>query len=233
MSQEASSSRESSERKSSSRSSKSRSMQRRAVLRNNFLMAGYRRIILATFFSLLGNALGLGLLFWTLSWKSEDAYIPIFADSRLLIEPPLNEIYGSENDVMKFADSAIRSIFTYDYKNYVGQFQTTHSYFTENGWQRFAEGVKFSGALDMVKKGKMVVSVNILGAPVIKKSEMYGGRLGWVVSVPNVKVTYESPNSKSAESITQPRTIEMLIVRTPLKERPLGYAIATITERQE
>ena len=140
---------------------------------------------------------------------------------------PLERPIQTTNEVLNWAtDSVVRS-FTLNFANYQSQLNEHRLLFTDSGWKSYQNALERSKVLATIIKEQLASTAVPQGAPVIvSQGIVEGGRYGWRIELP-LLLTYENVSGRNSE----PRVVELVVVRRPEVENPRGLGIAQIFAR--
>lgn len=130
---------------------------------------------------------------------------------------PLNQPNMKTDDVMKWAQTAVKAVYSYDFKNYKQQIQDTQTYFTDTGWKAFNDALAKSNNLKIVESKKLVASA-VTNKPTLIEEGVKNGRYTWKLQMPIV-ASYEN----ESKLIKQNLIITLLVSRT---NSPPGVGIS-------
>lgn len=122
--------------------------------------------------------------------------------------------------LVKLAQDATLSAFSYNYQNYKKQFDTTSKFFTPEGWSAFSKALKKSNNIAEVKNNKMSVTAKLDGKVSLKKQKIVNGEKTWQVLVP-IAVTY----SGMQQNILQNLDVSVTLVPVDKTVNAQGFAI--------
>jgi intracellular multiplication protein IcmL len=154
-------------------------------LRNDFYRDSYRGALAAFILSLLVNIGLAGLCFYQWGHQPKPAYIASTADGRILPRQPLTKpTFGSEAQLLEWAQQAIIASYTYDYVSFKTQLEQASHYYSVNGWKEFEQKMKVSQQLPTAIRSKAIVVSQPTGVPTITQQGLLNGRLVWVIHMP-------------------------------------------------
>lgn len=106
--------------------------------RNAFYRDGYRLLLRISMIQGIVIALLVGAIVSLLfTVQTRQIYFATTSDGRIINIVPLNEPYRSQAEVIAWASDSIRSVMSFDYKDYRGRLQQVSSNFTPTGWDSF------------------------------------------------------------------------------------------------
>ena len=126
----------------------------------------------------------------------------------------------SAHVLVKLAEQATLSAFTYDHRNYRHNLNKTEKFFTRDGWKAYSRALRSSNNIQEVTHDSMIVSAKLAGHPRLIKQRFFDGKKAWQVQVP-VQVSY---NGK-IQRIQQNLDVEITIVPVASKLSSKGIAI--------
>lgn len=181
------------------------------TLRNRFFFMMYRYSSLVFITSLVSFLFSIGFLIFFARQPVPPQYIPINEDGTYIKLDPLSTC-KKDADVQKFALSAIKKLYKYDYINYADQLQEAAAYFTAPGWNKYLEEYSRSNTLLAVKENKWIVSVVPLSVPIINKTWMDNGVCTWEIKTP-LSITYVgASNSQNPKGDLYMRVVRQSVI---------------------
>lgn len=145
---------------------------------------------------------------------------------------PLNEPYISDGALLGWFRDCVVQANTYNFVEYREQFtRAAQACFTDDGWSGYAEALSRSGAVKLVREGRLIASGNSTGAPVITRKGERGGKHTWMIEMP-LAVTYQG--GQSGRNVNTQRLIVTAVVeRVPTYQRKNGVGIAQYVAKEE
>lgn len=189
--------------------------------RNAFYRDGYRLLLRISMIQGIVIALLVGAIVSLLfTVQTRQIYFATTSDGRIINIVPLNEPYRSQAEVIAWASDSIRSVMSFDYKDYRGRLQQVSSNFTPTGWDSFSKALKDSNIIDAVEARKLVVSLDLTLAPEIKNAFVKNGIYSWYLQVP---VTVRFDGAEPPQPIAT--TLILQVVRVSTLQNPEGISI--------
>ena len=189
------------------------------ALRNRFFYMMYRHASLVFLSSLASAIVATVFLIFFIRQPVPPQYVPVTEDGRYIPLIPLAERNKTDADIQRFAISALKKIYQYDYVNAQEQIQETAIYFTPNGWNDFLETFTASRILSAVKENSWVVTLQPKGVPVIRDAQLRDGVFAWAVDM-DVTVSYIGRTGSQMNG-----TVSMIINRVSVIDNPAGIGI--------
>lgn len=145
-------------------------------------------------------------------------------DLRVIEMAAVDQPMVTEQQMRNWAADALRAIYSYDFVHWRDQLNSNRALFsTDEAFAGFVAAMQQSGALNTVRRKKLVVSSILREPPNITNKGLYQGRYSWRVQVP-INVRYESASS----SMTQELLVNLLVQRVPQTVNPRGLGISQI-----
>ncbi|MFY9288493.1 MAG: DotI/IcmL/TraM family protein [Alphaproteobacteria bacterium] len=189
--------------------------------RNAFYRDGYRimlRISLIQAGIIILLVAGLISLFLTV--QTRQVYFATTADGRIINIVPLNEAYRSQAEVVAWAASVTQNVMRFGYHDYRERLQQVSSNFTTSGWESFTKALKESNILEAIQARKLVVTIDINGAPEIANAGVRAGVYTWDLKFP---VTIRFDGNDPPQPIQT--TLFLRITRVSTLQNPDGISI--------
>lgn len=189
--------------------------------RNAFYRDGYRLMLrisviqLSVIVLLIATIIGL-----VLTMQTKHIYFATTSDGRIIPIVPVTDPYLSDAEVTTWAAETARHVMNFSYTDYRDRLQQASYNFTPTGWDSFNKALKDSSMLDAVKDRKLVVTLEVRGAPTQMRSGVRNGIYTWDVSFP-VTIKMDGPESP------QPMAVNLIlrIVRVSTLQNPQGISI--------
>jgi intracellular multiplication protein IcmL len=190
--------------------------------RNAFYRDGYRLLLRISLIQvvviviLISSIVGLSL-----TAKTRQIYFATTADGRIINIVPLNEPYLTPAQVIAWAASTAQSVMRFGYYDYRDRLQAVSADFTSTGWSSFNKALKDANFLDAIQARKLVVTMDINGAPEIQSAGVRSnGVYTWFVQFP---VTIKFDGDAPPQPIST--TLRLQIVRVSTLQNPDGISI--------
>jgi intracellular multiplication protein IcmL len=189
--------------------------------RNAFYASSYRWLLSlnACLFVIL-----LALSAWSVylyRLKPQAIYFPTTPQGKLIVDPPVNQAYLSDEEVLSWASKVAILVYDFDYVNYRQSLQNLRTYFTQTGHAEYLKALAFSTNVAAVKQNKQVVSAEVNGTPFVKNKGVKNGFFFWEVMVP-LLISYENSSGKIFQQNVH---ATMVIVRGSTLEFPQGLSV--------
>lgn len=145
-------------------------------------------------------AAGVASSWWAISQKPEVKYFLARENGMISEIVPVDQPYLDDNEVLRFATSAITSAMTFDFVNYRSSMSRAAKYFDRpDGWNKFLKAMKDSGMLEYVKERRLISSTVANEAVIVKRGQDAKGYYNWTVEVP-ITVTYQTSSEKTSRN---------------------------------
>jgi intracellular multiplication protein IcmL len=189
--------------------------------RNAFYRDGYRLLLrLSIIQTLVIIVLGVGIISLLLSIENKHIYFATTSDGRIINIVPLDEPYRSQADVIAWAAGTAQNVMRFAYSDYRARLQQSSADFTTTGWESFSKALKESNIIEAVSARKLVVTMDIDGAPEIIQAFVKNGVYTWNLQLP-VTVRFDGDQPPSAIH----RILKLQIVRVSTLQNPEGISI--------
>ena len=189
--------------------------------RNSFYRDGYRlllRISLVQAAVIVVLLCSIGALVATM--KAKQVYFATTADGRIINIVPLNEPYLSPAQVIAWTAATAQNVMRFGYHDYRERLQQVSSNFTPTGWDSFNKALKDANFLDAIQARRLVVSMEINGAPEIQSALVRNGAYTWYVQFP---VTIKFDGDQPPQPIVT--MLRLQIVRVSTLQNSDGISI--------
>ena len=190
--------------------------------RNTFYRDGYRFLLRVSLIQagvivlLLMAIIGLSL-----TMKPRSVYFATTSDGRIINIVPLNEPYLTSAQVIAWTTTAAQNVMRFGYHDYRDRLQQSQSnYFTSTGWTSFNQALKEANFIDAIQARKLVVTMEVNGAPEIRNTVVRNGVYTWYVQFP---VTIKFDGDQPPQSINT--VLHLQIVRVSTLQNPDGISI--------
>ena len=189
--------------------------------RNAFYRDGYRLLLRISVVQGLAIVLLLAaILGLVLMMQTRYVYFATTADGRIINLVSLNEEFRSHNEVIAWAAGKAQDIMRLNYYDYRQRLQQASANFTPTGWETFTRAMKEARILEEVEGRKLVMSLDIEGAPEIEKAFVKDGVYTWYVQFPaTMKFDGVEPPAPTKVMIL------LQIVRVSTLQNPDGLSI--------
>ena len=189
--------------------------------RNSFYRDGYRLLLrISAIQAVVIAVLVLSIVGLVLTMKPRQVYFATTSDGRIINIVPMNEAYLSSAQVIAWAASTAQNVMRFGYHDYRERLQQVSSNFTATGWDSFNKALKEANFIDAIQARKLVVTMEVNGAPEIQSAFVRNGVYTWYVQFP---VTIKFDGDQPPQPITT--TLRLQIVRVSTLQNPDGVSI--------
>jgi intracellular multiplication protein IcmL len=189
--------------------------------RNAFYRDGYRLLLRISLIQIV--VIGLlvaSIVGLSLTMKTRPVYFATTSDGRIINIVPLSEPYLSPAQVTAWAAATAQNVMRFGYHDYRERLQQISSNFTSTGWDSFNKALKEANFIDAIQTRKLVVTMDINGAPEIQSNFERNGVYTWIVEFP---VTIKFDGNLPPQPINT--TLRLQIVRVSTLQNPDGISI--------
>ncbi len=168
----------------------------------------------------------LGGVVWSLAHRHPEVkYFPVSPAGVLLKAVPLDRPLLSDSAILTGAETAVISSFNMNWKDWRMRMQNAQRWFTPQGFTAYQDIMTNSGDLEAVRQRRLVLSVAVIGSPVVKQSGILSGThlYAWKVQIP-VRLAFESSDVNNSKA----RLLTIVVVRANILSQPRGWAIASM-----
>jgi intracellular multiplication protein IcmL len=189
--------------------------------RNAFYRDGYRVLLrisliqIGVIILLIAAIVGL-----VMTIKPHTVYFATTTDGRIINIVPLNEPFLTPAQVIAWSAGTAQNVMRFGYHDYRERLQQVSSNFTQTGWDSFNKALKDANFIDAIQARKLVVTMDINGAPEIQNAFVHDGVYTWYVQFP---VTIKFDGDQPPQPITT--TLRLQIVRVSTLQNPDGISI--------
>ena len=190
--------------------------------RNTFYRDGYRFLLrLSLIQAGVIALLILSIVGLVLTIKPRAVYFATTSDGRIINIVPLNEPYLTQAQVIAWTATAAQNVMRFGYNDYRERLQDAqNNTFTPTGWTSFNLALKEANFVDAIQARKLVVSMEVKGAPEIRNTVVHNGVYTWYVQFP---VTIKFDGDQPPQPIET--TLHLQIVRVSTLQNPDGISI--------
>jgi intracellular multiplication protein IcmL len=190
--------------------------------RNAFYRDGYRLMLRISLIQgiVIAVLLACMVALAVLASHTRQVYFATTADGRIINIVPLNEPYRSPADVIAWTAATAQNVMRFGYHDYRDRLQQVSSNFTPTGWDSFNKALKDSNILDAIQARKLVVLMDINGAPEIKNAFVKNGVYTWYLQFP---VTIHFDGEAPPQPIAT--TLLLQVMRVSNLQNPDGISI--------
>lgn len=141
--------------------------------RNDYYRDGNKKMYVAAIVSIVGVFAQAMIAYSGISAKNERVYIATDQNGSLINLIPLSQPNQKPQVVAQWMQDALVDTFSFNFTDINNRLNyTTQHWFTKNGADQFLREMKESGHMDVVKDGKMIMSLTVDHTP-IKIGEGY------------------------------------------------------------
>lgn len=141
--------------------------------RNEYYRDGNKKMYVAAIVSIVGVFAQVMIAYSGISAKNERVYIATDSNGSLINLIPLSQPNQKPQVVAQWMQDALVDTFSFNFTDINNRLNyTTQHWFTKNGADQFLREMKESGHMDVVKDGKMIMSLTLDHTP-IKIGEGY------------------------------------------------------------
>ncbi|MDR3424058.1 MAG: DotI/IcmL/TraM family protein [Alphaproteobacteria bacterium] len=189
--------------------------------RNAFYRDGYRLLLRISLIQTVVIALLIGgIVGLALTMKTRQIYFATSSDGRIIPIMPLSERYRTDADIITWAEKTAQDAMRFDYNDYRDRLQQSSSNFTQIGWTSFNKALKDANFIDAIQARKLVVALDINGAPQIQGEGVKDGVWTWYVQIP---VTIKFDGNQPPTPISS--MLHLQIVRVSTLQNADGVSI--------
>ncbi len=189
--------------------------------RNAFYRDGYRMLLrISIIQGVILVLLVAAIVTMLLSMETRYVYFATTSDGRIIEIVPLSNPYRSRADVIQWAAGAAQKVMRFSYNDYRQRLQEAANNFTPSGWESFTKAMKEARILEAVEARKLVISMDIEGAPEIRSAFVRDGIYTWYLQFP-VTIKFEGNDPPSPIRAT----LILQIVRVSTLQSPEGISI--------
>ncbi len=164
------------------------------LTRNAFYRDGYRLLLrISIIQGIVIILLVSGIVTLLMTIETKHVYFATTSDGRIISIVPLNDPYRSHADVIAWAAGTAQNTMRFGYHDFRERLQQASANFTASGWESFTKAMKDAHILEAVEARKLVVTMDINGAPEIKKEFVKNGVYTWYLEFP-VQIKFDGDN---------------------------------------
>ena len=189
--------------------------------RNSFYRDGYRLLLKISLVQTgIIVLLVMAIIALSMTMKTRLVYFATTSDGRIISIVPLNEAYLSDAQVTAWTAATAQNVMRFGYHDYRERLQQSSINFTSTGWDSFNKALKEANFIDAIQARKLVVTMEINGAPEIQSKFVHNGIYTWYVQFP---VTIKFDGDQPPQPIST--TLRIQIVRVSTLQNPEGISI--------
>jgi intracellular multiplication protein IcmL len=189
--------------------------------RNAFYRDGYRVLLRVSLIqSVLIIIMVVAIAGLALSMKPRMIYFATTSDGRIINIVPLGDPYLTPAQVVAWSATTAQNVMRFGYHDYRERLQQVSGDFTATGWDSFNKALKDANYIDAVTNRKLVVTMDINGAPEIQNAFVRNGVYTWYVQFP-VTIKFDGDQPPQPQNIT----LRLQIVRVSTLQNPDGISI--------
>lgn len=167
------------------------------------------------------SVLAFGLFGLMHFYQPEGGYFNIAADQRQTRMVALNQPNVTQAAMLSWVSGAVTEVLTFGFHDVQGKLGIAMRNFTPKGQQSFREAIKQTKLLETVEKNQQILTTAPRGPAIVtQEGELRDGNYFWRVQLPLI-VTYQSGTKSRNDNVL----VDVLIVRVPTQENPMGIGI--------
>ena len=196
-------------------------------IRFNWYRDGFRLLLKLLLVSLVLNVFTVTATWYLYVYQPPPRYFATTQDGQLFPLVPLNEPHLSLAAVLQWSVDAFVDANDYTFQNYRRRLQAAcNEHFSYDGCLSYRDALQRTGNLQAIKERRLVVTGQVIEAPIIQEHGLRSGRYYWKVQMVGI-ITTES----TAKRATQRQLIELDIERSPTLTHERGVAITQYLAR--
>ena len=193
--------------------------------KNAFYKDGSRKLYIAALVAVAGLFIQAIVAFFAFTAKSERVYIATDKNGSLINLIALGQPNQKNEVVAQWMQNALVDTFSFNFTNLNNRLnETTMKWFTENGANQFLKEMKNSGHLEVVRDGRMIMSLTLDNTPILVS---YGpgatGIYTWILQADAV-LTFRTQSKEYSKKVRFTVNVE----RRSVLENADGLGIAKI-----
>jgi intracellular multiplication protein IcmL len=189
--------------------------------RNAFYRDGYKILLRISLAQLvLIGILIVSIIGLVATIKQHPVYFATTTDGRIINIVPLNEPFLTPAQVIAWSAGTAQNVMRFGYYDYRDRLQQVSGNFTATGWDSFNKALKDANFLEAIEARKLVVTLDINGAPEIQSAMVRNGVYTWYVQIP---VTIKFDGDQPPQPIVT--TLRLQLVRVSTLQNPDGISI--------
>ncbi len=198
------------------------------INRNAFYRDGYRLLLrISVIQGIVILLLVAAIITMLITLQTKHIYFATTSDGRIINIVPLNEPYRSPAEVIAWASGAAQKVMRMGYHDYRQRLQESSAYFTPTGWESFTKAMKEARILETIDVRKLVVTMDIEGAPEIKNSFVKDGVYTWYLQFP-ATIRFSGAEAPSTMRVM----LTLQVVRVSTLQNPDGISIEQWVAKQ-
>lgn len=193
--------------------------------KNAFYKDGSKKLYIAAMVAVAGLFIQAIVAFFAFTAKSERVYIATDKNGSLINLIALGQPNQKNEVVAQWMQNALVDTFSFNFTNLNTRLnETTMKWFTENGANQFLKEMKTSGHLEVVREGRMIMSLTLDNTPILVS---YGpgatGIYTWILQADAV-LTFRTQSKEYSKKVRFTVNVE----RRSVLENADGLGIAKI-----
>jgi hypothetical protein len=157
--------------------------------------------------------------------RPKDKVLAMTPDLKVFELTTKDVVSNNDSAIRGFATKVVRDTLSLDFKRWKEQLSDVKKFYNPNAFKKMVASLKASGNLQSIVERKLVSSVTIDGAPIIKNEGVLRGKKAWNIEVPFI-LTYEG---SSSEANVQYLNAKVLLMEEDLSDHKEGVAVHKIT----
>lgn len=160
-----------------------------------------------------------GIVLYQVKHRPLPVFIAHSAEGKEMRLDPRDEPNFLPDTLMRWANKAAVTSYTFDFANYNKQLEQARPYFTDSGWENYRGSI--AGLLDSIVANQVFVNGVVVGTPVItNEGDLTGHGYAWRIQLPFLVTT------QSAEITDQKNyTLILTIIKIPTQINPVGIGV--------
>lgn len=159
--------------------------------------------------------------------EPEPIYFALNPKDQLINSAPLNEPALTDAELLNWLTEAMIVSFSFNYHNYNKIAEKIEEYFDSTGIESYLKMITSSKQIQQVVNKKLILSGRPTAAPRIVQDGVVDGIYAWQIYLPFI---FKFNNQKI--SVNSELTLDILVVRAPEQQAPLGVKIVGIQVKQ-
>lgn len=171
--------------------------------------------------------LGFQIAFVVIMFQNEPkpVYFPLNNNDQLINSVSLSEPGLTDAELLNWVTEAMIVSFSFNYNNYDNIAEKIEDYFDPSGIASYLKMIATHPQIQQVVSKKLILSGRPTAAPRLAQDGVVDGRYAWQILLPFI-LKFNNQKIRSESELT----LEILIIRTPIQEAPLGVKIVGIQD---
>ncbi|MCL2474128.1 MAG: DotI/IcmL family type IV secretion protein [Alphaproteobacteria bacterium] len=189
--------------------------------RNSFYKDGYRTLLRISFIQTgIIILLIIAVVSLAATIKVKPVYFATTADGRIIDIVPLDQPYLTNARVVSWVAGAVQEIMGFGYHDYERHMDKIKTLFTISGFSSFQKALSDAKFMEAVKVRRVVVGLQIRGAPEITNELVRNGVYVWYIKVP-VTLHFDGEQPPAPQSFD----LILQLMRVSTLQNPDGIGI--------